>query len=609
MKLKPGDQIENKYRVLSTLGGGTFGTVYLAEDLFLNRKLAIKLLHRAAFRTDPLLLKRFEREAKILSEMTHLNIVSVYRFAHLTDGTPFLEMEYVAGESLRSLLEREAPLACAQAVTIAIQIVMALKHAHSCHVVHRDLKPENILICKQSDKELIAKLADFGLSKQHEANLVSAPESTLTDAGELIGTPNYMSPELCLGKGAVWQSDMYALGCVLYEMLSGIAPFEGNSLAQTISNHVLEETPKLRNLPGSSELPEQIDKIIATCTEKNPESRYRTYDELLSQLCYPELRENQSKLPGCDEKTKPKQKKKANVFSLILGFFVIALVLLSNYLSQSIKSGNSALISAQSCLAEIKKELSAGKKGAAKELFAEFLQKPSCKKRELADFSMASLEEFRKVGDLDNAELCAISAISALTDECKERLQENKAPGEQVLTQLDKLSSFLLVNTKQRKDWSKLYSILSTRTELRVPGKSMTDTHSDQQVFAGISSIEIPKLWFEAALRKGRPTAETVDQMSSLAFDIYEKSKKRKLDLDMEYYFKFLRVQIPKFDISMRECELHLYESAFYKDRGDGPRAQEALLKYEAVANSISPNTAEFEMNRLRELQSRLLSH
>lgn len=597
MKFNPGDTIEEKYRVLSILGTGAFGTVYLADDLFLKRKLAIKLLHGVAFRNDPQLLKRFEREAKILSGMAHANIVSVYKFGYLADGTPLLELEYVPGESLRSFLDREGPLSCQQSVSIARQIALALKYAHTCSVVHRDLKPENILLCKQSDKELIAKLADFGLSKQHDANSAPGAGSTLTDPGELIGTPNYMSPELCLGKGAVWQSDMYSLACVLYEMLCGVTPFEGINLSETILNHVAKDTPRLRSFPGTEELPEQLDAVIEICTRKVPEKRFATYDELIELLSQPELKDSNARLSAKFGKGAQAVKKNNKTPSVFLAIIIPVIFLLGLFLTLTLRSNTSAVVDAGSCLVRVKNELLAGEKKKAAAIAAEFLRQPDCKRQKLAEFCLDCLAVFEKAEDKVSAELCAISAFEALVDECKERMALGKPVDDVLLKQLDEISAYLLENTKKRKDWSKIYSIVSAHTE--VP--------SNQQIMGATESLETLKLWYEAALKKGTPDSYVVDEMAGIVWRLFEQDRKKRVNF--EPYFAFLKEQLWKFDIVVRQCEYHIYVSAYFKKKGETAQAQEELRKYEELMTLIGSNTAEPEMNRLRELKRKVLAN
>lgn len=301
--LKNGELLEGRYRIEQKLGEGSYGAVYLAKDLDLDRQLAIKVLSAGGF--DQETIKRFEREARMLSELLHPNIVRVFRMGYLKGKIPFLAMELVDGISLRDLLRREKNLNCQDALLIMKQLSGALGHAHAARILHRDLKPENILLLAR-DGGFIVKLADFGLGKQvaeadssaafgfveAAANLQAADrqsaneglqrvhEATLTRTGSIVGTPLYMSPEQCMGKPADQRSDIYAFGCILYEMITGESPFLAANPTEILLNHINKATPKLLDLAPGCGLPIELQDLILKATDKRADKRFQTCREL-----------------------------------------------------------------------------------------------------------------------------------------------------------------------------------------------------------------------------------------------------------------------------------------------------------------------------------------
>ncbi len=258
-----GTLIGGRYRLDAVIGRGGMSTVYKAFDTVLERPVAIKLMHRE-IAADSDQLERFRREARAVAQLNHPNVVTVIDAGEepLPDGeldegpsgTPFIVLEYVDGETLKSVIRRSGPLEVPQALAYAIEISRALGAAHESQIVHRDVKPHNVLI----DPEGGAKITDFGIAR-------SLSEEGLTMAGRVLGTTDYVSPEQALGQPVTPQSDLYSLGIVLYEMLTGDVPFHGDSPVAVAMKHVREEIPDVqaRRPQISAATASVVDRAVA----------------------------------------------------------------------------------------------------------------------------------------------------------------------------------------------------------------------------------------------------------------------------------------------------------------------------------------------------------
>lgn len=258
--------LPSRFEVVKTLGSGASGLVLLANDKLLGREVTIKIL-RSAELAGEAEHKRFIREAKLLATIDHPNIVKILASDITTNGYPYHVMEYLNGEPLSDKLKGE-PLPLDQFCEIMMQVCAGLECAHSAGIIHRDLKPSNIFICKEIDNKIPVKVIDFGMSKAEDAS----PEANVTRTNAVIGSPTYMSPEQCKGKNATIASDIYSLGCIMYECATGAAPFQAETAYEVMYKHINEEAKSL-TLNSKHEAAQSLGKLIDSCLEKDPTQR------------------------------------------------------------------------------------------------------------------------------------------------------------------------------------------------------------------------------------------------------------------------------------------------------------------------------------------------
>ncbi|MBV9312019.1 MAG: Stk1 family PASTA domain-containing Ser/Thr kinase [Solirubrobacterales bacterium] len=267
-ELAEGQLVDSRYRVLSRLGAGGMADVFLAEDQQLGRKIALKLLHRR-FAEDPGFVERFRREAQSAAGLQHPNVVSVYdRGAY--DGNYYIAMEYLPGRSLKRLIQDEAPLEPVRAIDITIQILKAARFAHRHGVIHRDLKPHNVIV----DDAGHVKVTDFGIAR--------AGASDMTETGSIMGTAQYLSPEQAQGHAVSASSDLYSIGVVLYEMLTGRVPFDGDAAVTIALKHVSEApVPPSQINPY---VPPELEQVVLWALNKDPIHRPADADQFIAAL-------------------------------------------------------------------------------------------------------------------------------------------------------------------------------------------------------------------------------------------------------------------------------------------------------------------------------------
>ena len=271
-----GREIAGRYRVQRKLGEGGMGAVYQAEQISLKRQCAVKLL-RPEVAGSQLLLRRFNAEAELVAKLSHPNTVNIYDFGQDRDGTLFIAMEYIDGKSLRDVIHQEAPLPLRRALSIASQVAASLVDAHAHSIVHRDLKPDNVMLQDRGRQKDVVRVLDFGIAKLRDENRQS--QMAMTQAGDMLGTPQYMSPEQIRGENIDGRTDIYSLGGLLYEMVTGRLPFEAPTVMALLSKHLLETiVPPSQRRPDLN-LPPEIDSLILRAMAKDAAARPPTMEQ------------------------------------------------------------------------------------------------------------------------------------------------------------------------------------------------------------------------------------------------------------------------------------------------------------------------------------------
>ena len=265
-----GFTLDDKYRIESRLGIGGMGTVYRARHLLIDRAVAVKVLSQR-FVEDDAAQMRFRREAKAAGRLQHQNAVAVTDFGQTAEGYVYIVMELLEGRTLRDVLAKEAPLDTARAVALMLQTSAAVAAAHEAGIIHRDLKPANIFIVHNSEQPALIKVLDFGIAKLASDTLEEDEAHTLTQVGAMIGTPRYMSPEQCDGAELTPAADVYSLGVILYEMLTGIVPFSGSTPLAIAMKHTSEVPRPPREFVTS--IPASLEAVVLHALEKAPETR------------------------------------------------------------------------------------------------------------------------------------------------------------------------------------------------------------------------------------------------------------------------------------------------------------------------------------------------
>jgi serine/threonine-protein kinase len=275
-----GQKVHGKYLVHELIGRGGMGEVYKATHLNLDRPVVLKLLKKS-FLNDPSIVQRFHREARAASRLNHPNSVSIIDFGEMEDKTLFMVMEYLKGRSLARVIAEDQPLPEARVVHIGAQILAALAEAHALGIIHRDLKPENVMLESRRDEPDFVKVLDFGIAKLNEPG---DGAGRLTQAGIVCGTPGYMSPEQVRGDELDPRSDIYSVGVILYEMLTGLLPFEADTPMGLVTKHLVEEVPPLGvRRPGLHVTP-GLEELVLRCLAKGRDQRPASAEELRKAL-------------------------------------------------------------------------------------------------------------------------------------------------------------------------------------------------------------------------------------------------------------------------------------------------------------------------------------
>lgn len=275
-----GTTFAERYEILSVLGSGSGGTVYKARHRFMNRLAAIKVMHPELM-PDLDLLQRFRQEAAAANSLEHPNVIRVIDFGVASDGTAFMIQEFVDGPTLREIIDHEGAVPAPLAVEMFKQICLGLGFAHRSGIVHRDLKPSNVLVSGYGTLDMRVKIADFGVAKLVRSDNSNAVK---TEMGLVIGSPLYMSPEQCRGHVLDKRADIYSMGCLMYETLTGRPPFVGKDVMEVMFQHVNCQVPNIASTPIGMHLPAILNGIVMKALRKEANTRYRSMEELMVYL-------------------------------------------------------------------------------------------------------------------------------------------------------------------------------------------------------------------------------------------------------------------------------------------------------------------------------------
>ncbi len=278
-----GQKISDRYQLIKSIGEGGMANVYLAYDTILDRNVAVKIL-RGDLANDEKFVRRFQREALAASSLSNPNIVEVYDVGE-DNGEYYIVMEYIEGKHLKQLLKKRGKLTVSEAVDIVLQITDGLSVAHDSYIIHRDIKPQNIMILENG----LVKITDFGIA-------MAINSTQLTQTNSVMGSVHYLPPEQASGKGATLQSDIYSIGILFYELLTGKLPFKGENAVEIALKHLKEPLPSIRDeIPN---IPQSVENIIIKATAKNPKNRYVDAREMHEDLktCLDPARANEEKI-------------------------------------------------------------------------------------------------------------------------------------------------------------------------------------------------------------------------------------------------------------------------------------------------------------------------
>lgn len=276
----PVGDLGDNYQFLQLLGKGGMGSVYKIRDLVKDKNFAVKILN-SEMANNPDALKRFYKECDALAQLSHPNVVSVYEHGQTSNGFPYLIMDYIDGFSLADVIEETAYLEPGRALGLFIPVAEALAYAHKEGILHRDLKPGNIMLTRSETNETI-RLVDFGIAKIMEGNTRMTQD--LTETGEVLGTPHYMSPEQCMGFQLDERSDIYSLGCLMCETITGKPPFAGENAIQIVARHLSEPPVEVAEKLANMGTPHGIQGVILACLSKDAKDRYQDCESLLVDL-------------------------------------------------------------------------------------------------------------------------------------------------------------------------------------------------------------------------------------------------------------------------------------------------------------------------------------
>lgn len=300
-----GQKIDGRYQIIRTIGEGGMANVYLAYDTILEREVAVKIL-RGDLANDEKFVKRFQREAKAASSLNHPNIVEMYDVGE-DDGNYFIVMEYVNGKTLKNLIKKRGALSLSETIDIMLQLTSGIACAHDSYIIHRDIKPQNVMILEDGR----VKITDFGIA-------VALNSTELTQTNSVMGSVHYLPPEQANGSGATVKSDIYSLGILMYELLTGKLPFKGENAVEIAIKQMKDRLPSI--IAQNPNVPQCVENVVLRACAKNPENRYESVREMHEDLktVLAESRKDEARLvydypegePEEEKRTKPVEKKK-----------------------------------------------------------------------------------------------------------------------------------------------------------------------------------------------------------------------------------------------------------------------------------------------------------
>ena len=267
--IEKGQKINDRYEIIKSIGEGGMANVYLAYDTILDRRVAIKVL-RGDLSGDEKFVRRFQREALSASSLSHPNIVEMYDVGE-DNGLYYIVMEYIEGKTLKQLIKKRGSLTLSEAIDIMLQLTDGISHAHDSYIIHRDLKPQNIMIREDGS----IKITDFGIA-------MALNSTQLTQTNSVMGSVHYLPPEQASGKGSTIRSDIYSMGILFYELLTGQLPFKGDNAVEIALKQMRDDIPSIRK--KNPAIPQSVENVILKATAKNPKNRYADAKEMHADL-------------------------------------------------------------------------------------------------------------------------------------------------------------------------------------------------------------------------------------------------------------------------------------------------------------------------------------
>jgi serine/threonine protein kinase len=285
-----GSKLADKYEILAEVDRGGMSVIYKGKHQAIDRIVAVKVL-QAQLIDDEVSIKRFQQEAQAASHLAHTNIIGVHDFGVAPTGQPYIVMDFLQGESLAHIVRREDHVDYRRLISIFMQTCDALEHAHNKGVIHRDLKSSNIMLIESDGVPDIVKVVDFGIAKLMPSS--GKQPQNLTNTGEIFGSPIYMSPEQCLGQVLDARSDIYSMGTMMYETLTGLPPLMGDTIVDTMRMHVNNIPRPFKEVRSDLHIPPDLEAIVFKTLEKSPDKRFQTMRE-----CYQDLKQLETSLAG-----------------------------------------------------------------------------------------------------------------------------------------------------------------------------------------------------------------------------------------------------------------------------------------------------------------------